>query len=367
MTDDDLDRKLHEAFDAAARASVSDSAPTPPPRFATTTGGKAGRRRVRLLAPIAAAAAVVAVVVSVTALQDSPRKSRGEVVGGHLASSKAAPVRSASTAPLSTRSPGEPVHIKLLNADGATYGVGMPLIAFLSKKITSGKALQDTTTATVNGTPVQGAWYFEHSSYYKGYPLEAHWRPQDYWPAHAKIHVDIPAKGLAAGNGLSFDDSLTSDFTTGARHVSVVNDVTHRMTVTTDGKTWDSVPVSLGGTHTPTTRGIKVIMEKGRDIAMRGPGYSDPHVQYTQRLTYSGEYLHAAPWNMVNISRGIDSSNGCTNLLPSDAVKLYDFLQVGDVVDYPDAKGPPMTVGSGYGDWNVPWTTWTHGGLVPTT
>jgi lipoprotein-anchoring transpeptidase ErfK/SrfK len=108
-------------------------------------------------------------------------------------------------------------------------------------------------------------------------------------------------------------------------------------------------------------------MEKGRDICMRGPGYYECHIKYTQRLTYGGEYLHSAPWNTYNIDHGIDSSNGCTNMHDADAKTLYHFLEVGDVVIYPNANGPAMQLGSGYGDWNVPWRVWVKGGLIPTS
>ena len=74
--------------------------------------------------------------------------------------------------------------------------------------------------------------------------------------------------------------------------------------------------MSLGAARTPTDSGVKVIMEKGDNICMTGPGYHECDIKYTQRLTYSGEYLHAAPWNVANIKRGVDTSNGCTNLLP---------------------------------------------------
>ena len=141
---------------------------------------------------------------------------------------------------------------------------------------------------------------------------------------------------------------------------------THKLTVTSDGKVWGTFPVSLGASNTPTKRGVKVIMEKGKDISMRGPGYYDPHVKYTQRLTYGGEYLHAAPWNTYNITHGINSSNGCTNLFTKDAITLYNFLQVGDPVEYPDANGPQMSLGAGYGDWNVSWAAWQTGGAIPT-
>jgi lipoprotein-anchoring transpeptidase ErfK/SrfK len=263
--------------------------------------------------------------------------------------------------------PAKPVHIKTLNADGVQYGVGMPVIAFFSKKIKSGKALQEATKVTADGKPIAGAWYFEYSSYYKGYPIEGHWRPQDYWPSHSEVHVDIPAKGLSAGGGMAFDNSLTLDFAIGARNIAIVNDATHRIIVTSDGKKKFDFPVSLGANNTPTAHGIKVIMEKGVSICMSGPGYHECGVKYTQRLTYGGEYLHSAPWNTANISRGIDSSNGCTNMYDQDAKTLYHFLEVGDVVIYPNANGPAMQLGMGYGDWNVPWGAWQTGGLVSTT
>jgi lipoprotein-anchoring transpeptidase ErfK/SrfK len=309
----------------------------------------------------------VALLVSACSSGSSPA-TRTVTKTGANGSVTTATSGAASTAPASTTAPAAaPVHIKTLNSDGVTYGVGMPIIAFFSKKITSGKALQDATKTTVNGQPLKGAWYFETSSYYKGYPIEAHWRPQSYWPAHATVHVAIPTKGLSAGKGLAFDNSLTLDFSTGARNISSVDAASHKMTVTTDGKQYGVFPVSLGSHRTPTAHGIKVIMEKGRDISMRGPGYFDAHVKFTQRLTYGGEYLHAAPWNVSNINNGVDSSNGCTNLLPKDAQKLYGFLQVGDVVEYPNANGPSMQLGAGYGDWNLNWGTWQSGGLVSTT
>src|SRR5689334_24700090 len=49
------------------------------------------------------------------------------------------------------------------------------------------------------------------SGIYAGYPLEAHYRLADYWPAHAAIHLDLPVKGVSAGTGMVFDNSLTLD------------------------------------------------------------------------------------------------------------------------------------------------------------
>ena len=151
---------------------------------------------------------------------------------------------------------------------------------------------------------------------------------------------------------------------TGVAYLGSIDSSSLQMTVTADGAPLGTYPVSLGAPDTPTARGVKVIMEKGLDIRMSGPGYDDPHVKFTQRLTYGGEYLHSAPWNVGNIGRR-STSNGCTNLLPADAETLYNTFEIGDVFDYPNADGPPMDIGAGYGDWNLTWPQWQTGGLFP--
>ncbi|MEO6702402.1 MAG: L,D-transpeptidase, partial [Jatrophihabitantaceae bacterium] len=205
----------------------------------------------------------------------------------------------ASSSPSSTMSPSatptRPVHVSLLEGDGGVYGVGMPIIALFNVAPTSGVAFAKATKVTVNGTPAAGAWYFEPTAH-KGSAMEGHFRLTKYWPAHSQIRMELPVKGLSAGPGLSFDDSLTLSMATSYAMISTVNAATLQMTVTKDGHPVGTYPVSLGALNTRTARGTKVIMEKGVDIPMRGPGYYDPHVQWTQRLTYGGEYLHSAPW-----------------------------------------------------------------------
>lgn len=278
--------------------------------------------------------------------------------------STAAAATPATSARPTTAAPTQKVHVSLLEADGGQYGIGMPIIAWFNRKITDATAFQAATKVTVNGAPAQGAWYFEYTQH-AGSVMEAHYRLQTYWPAHARIAMTLPVQGLSAGPGLSFDNSLTLSIGTGAANILRVDATTLHMTVSSDGTVVGDYPVSLGASNTPTARGTKVIMEKGADISMRGPGYYDPHVQWTQRLTYGGEYLHSAPWNIANL--GVRStSNGCTNLAPAVAKHLFDTLEIGDVVQFPNASGPPMQLGQGYGDWNVTWSGWLTGGAVPT-
>lgn len=335
---------------------------------------------------LGATAVACCVLAACTAAQPSPRPSASTPPTSTAATrtsrasspSTSSSTPSQSTSPTRHRPPPKKVHIKLLNADGSEYGVGMPIIAFFSRRITNAAPLQQATTATVNGKKIAGAWYFERTNYYgAAYPIEGHFRPRSFWPAHSHVFVKIAAKGVSAGHDMVYDDSLTSSWTTGARNIGVVNDVTHRLTIRSDGHFYGRFPVSLGAASTPTFRGIKVIMEQLPTVCMTNTAhtYNECGIKWDSRLTYSGEYLHAAPWNCVghpgctgpgnNIGHA-DSSNGCTNLLPQDADRLYHFLRIGDVIEYPNADGPPMTLGRGYGDWNLSWSQWQTGGLVST-
>jgi lipoprotein-anchoring transpeptidase ErfK/SrfK len=281
----------------------------------------------------------------------------------------AAPQGSAAASRSGTPSPaGRPVHVRLYQGDGSTYGVGMPIVAYLSAVVTDARAFSRATRVTVNGSPEQGAWYFQKSTIYPGYPVEAHYRPPRYWPAHASIHLDLPVRGLSAGKGLVYDNSLSLDMSTGAANISTIDGRTERMVVTSDGRQVFSFPVSLGKAATPTFAGVKVLMDKARVQRMvsHTPGNEyDLKVPWSVRITNSGEFIHSASWNGGNIGRR-STSHGCTNLNETDARRFFAFARVGDVTVYANTGGPTMPSWDGYGDWNLPWSTWQAGGLAPT-
>jgi lipoprotein-anchoring transpeptidase ErfK/SrfK len=332
--------------------------------------------------PLALLAPVLAATIAVTSCTSSPttpgptqtvtRAPASSPVesaaGSATAGSTPSTVPSSTTATTSTPAKPKGKPVKVISSvldDGSQVGVGLPIILLLTRPITDARAFAAATVVTVNGRAVKGGWYFEKKFGDDGYPIEADYRTAHYWPGHAQIHLGLKVKGVSAGSGLYFANNLTLDFTTGDANILTVDNSTHLVTVVSDGKKWGTFPTSLGASATPTRRGTKVIMEKGASICMTGPGYHECGVQYTQRLTYDGEYLHAAPWNTYNIAHGINSSNGCTNLYTDDAKKLYDFLEIGDVVQYPNADGPKMGLGDGYGDWNLTWAQWKTGGLYP--
>lgn len=346
-------RSLAAAFLAAALAAgaaACSSAPAPrpaPPRPASSTPARAAE-------------------VPSSPAPSSPVASKP--VASNQAAAQSRPAPPAAHTQRRAGTDAAPVHISLQWADGATFGVGVPVIAHFSRHFSDASALQAATTVTVDGREVSGgSWYFV-ASHVSGYPIEGHYRLRTYWPAHAHIVVTIAAQGVWAGPGLGFDNGLSLDFHTGAAQTMVVDGRAHTLTLTVDGRRRAVYPVSLGQDGRATYSGIKVVMAHEEKVDMRGPGYFTPGVPWTERLTWSGEYLHSASWNVYNIEHGIDSSHGCTNLRPDDAKALYDELRVGDVVDFVNIqeRTSPMPMSDGWADWNVPWSTWVHGGSVPT-
>src|SRR5262249_30133436 len=134
-----------------------------------------GRRRFLALAGLGAAGATLAACSNPTASWNAGSGSPSPGATGTV---------EPSASPTGTPAPtGAPVHVRLYQGDGSTWGVGMPIIAYLSKSITDSRAFNDATKVTVNGTAAQGAWFFQHSTIYKDYPLEAHYRMPNFWPA----------------------------------------------------------------------------------------------------------------------------------------------------------------------------------------
>jgi len=73
-----------------------------------------------------------------------------------------------------------------------------------------------------------------------------HFRPATFWPAGTRVTVTASLKGFDAGSGIWGLGNWTSSFTVGAKHLSIINNLTHTMQVFNNGKLFASWPVSLG-------------------------------------------------------------------------------------------------------------------------
>ncbi len=148
--------------------------------------------------------------------------------------------------------------------------------------------------------------------------------------------------------------------------------VSDHVVVLDNGRLLRTIPISAGAPGFITRSGVKVIIEKFRsktmDAATTGVDPGDPeyynieNVEYAQRVTYSGEFLHAAPWS-VGSQGAANVSHGCVGMSTEAAAWLYGLTKRGDVVDV-TGSDRPMEPTNGWGDWNVPWDQYREGSAL---
>ncbi len=246
--------------------------------------------------------------------------------------------------------------------DGETVGVGMPVIVTFDVAVTDRAAFEKNMTVT--STPKQaGSWYWINDN-------EAHWRPKTYWKAGTDVSVAIDVNGVDAGNGIYGQEDRVVDFEVGDAHVYKVNAKTHQMRVLSNGKLLRTIPITTGKDGFITRSGTKVIIEKFESKRMNSEtvgitgseAYDLDNVRYAMRLTYSGEFIHAAPWS-VGSQGYANVSHGCTGMSTDQAGWLYAMTRRGDVVEY-TGTDRPMEFTNGYGDWNESFKTYSKGSAL---
>ncbi|WP_246861425.1 Ig-like domain-containing protein [Nocardioides sp. SYSU D00065] len=248
--------------------------------------------------------------------------------------------------------------------DGETVGVGMPVAVTFDLPVTDRALFEEHMRVT--SRPAQpGSWYWLSDR-------EAHWRPATYWQAGTDVSVDLDINSLPAGRGIYGQESRRIDFHVGDSVVSKVDVRTHTMRTFINGDLARTMPISAGKAGWETRSGTKVILEKFRSKRMSaatiGVDESDPefydlsNVEYALRVTYSGEFLHAAPWS-AGSQGSANVSHGCVGMSLADAQWLYERTSRGDVVEV-TGSDRRMTLDNGYGDWNLPLAQWKKGSAL---
>lgn len=238
---------------------------------------------------------------------------------------------------------------------GSTVGVGLPVIIRFDVPVTDRDSIQKHLK--VSSKPAQVGGFRWISS------KEVHWRPKTYWKPGTKVAVVADIDSVPAGGGVFGQVSRTNNFTIGRSMISRVDVNNYTMKVFKDGNLIRTFPITTGEQPKFTTRsGTKVIIEKFRKKRMNSEtvgipvdsadGYDLDGVEYAMRLTYSGEFVHAAPWSVGSQGRA-NVSHGCTGMSTEDAGWLYENTIVGDVIEY-SGTTKMMTLDNGFGDWNLP-------------
>ncbi|MFC8292300.1 Ig-like domain-containing protein [Streptomyces sp. NPDC057242] len=252
--------------------------------------------------------------------------------------------------------------------EAGTYGVGQPITAELSLPVKdrASRAIVERALKVRSTPSVEGSWYWVDDK-------KLHFRPKEYWPAGATVTVSGNLDGLKVGDKLYGGGSKPLKLTIGDRIEAVADAGTHHMTVKRNGEVINTIPVTTGKPGFDTRNGVKVVLGKEYYVRMRGTtvgiaeGSSESYdlpVYYATRVTWSGEYVHAAPWSVG--SQGVANvSHGCVGMSTGNAAWFFETVRPGDIVKTVNSSGDTMEgFGNGFGDWNLSWDKWLQGSAL---
>jgi len=260
-----------------------------------------------------------------------------------------------------THSPENLTMPYLLPGDGEVVGVGQPVAVRFDENIPNRIAAERAIMVTTD-PPVEGAFYWLNNR-------EVRWRPQDYWKPGTKIDVEVNTYGVDLGDGLFGQENLTSRFTIGDEVIATADDETKTLTIRQNGEVIKTMPISMGKNNTPTSNGVFIIGDRFSHLIMDSSTYGVPsnspngyrtEVDWATQMSYSGIYVHSAPWSVG--SQGYSNvSHGCLNVSPSNAQWFFNNTKRGDIVEVRNTVGSTLSGTEGLGDWNIPWEQWKAG------
>lgn len=255
------------------------------------------------------------------------------------------------------------VNTVVLAPVGKTIGIAHPVSIAFTKPVKNKAEVEKALKVTTDNN-TEGSWGWVKDFHGKD---RIDWRPRNYWKPGTKVTLDARLNGVDSGpsGGFLVKDYRLS-FTIGRAQEVKVDLDRKQLAFQRDGKTVRTIPVSGGDPDhgdKASWRGIQVLMSKEGTVRMRsqsvglGDAY-DKMVGYSMRLTWSGAYAHAAPWNSAYFGKA-NKSSGCIGMSTANAQSFYRDIQVGDpfTVTGKDTKGLPPQ-GNGFSNWNLSWEEW---------
>lgn len=245
--------------------------------------------------------------------------------------------------------------------DGQTVGVGMPIvIEFIQSIPEEARAGVQSRLFVTTDPPQPGVWHWASGK-------QVWYRAPEYWKPATTISVRAALRGVPTGDGRYGDMDRSATVTVGRKTLMEVDNATKQMKVYQDDTLVREVPVSLGKPSTPSSSGQFVIMSK--DFKYRFDTRGEPNggyvvdVNYAMRLTWGGEFIHAAPWSVGD--QGVRNvSHGCVNMSWANAEWLYGTANIGDPVI---VRGTEVKIenGNGWTAWNQTWAEYIKASALP--
>jgi lipoprotein-anchoring transpeptidase ErfK/SrfK len=266
-----------------------------------------------------------------------------------------------ATSQFTTGTPGNTYAGTYTPDPGTVYGVAQPVSITFDKPIPDRTAVEKQLTVT-SDPPVTGSWHWFGTE-------RVDFRPQQYWAPGTKVTLHMRLDGVKSGS-LYGKQNRDVTFSIGRSLVATMDAGAHKMTVATGGKT-TTLLTSSGKPGFETWNGTMVVLEKDQDIRMNSAtvgifgvnAYDIPDVYWDVRLTPSGTFVHAAPWNVGKFGK-VNGSHGCIGLSTSDAEWFFNQVMPGDPVTVVNSKDT-VRADNGFGDWNLSWSDWTAGSALP--
>ncbi|NEW38407.1 L,D-transpeptidase family protein [Nocardia cyriacigeorgica] len=222
--------------------------------------------------------------------------------------------------------------------EGEVVGVAQPIIINFKEPV-GDRAAAERAIKITSSNPADGHFYWINDK-------QVRWRPNEFWPAETDVVVE------AGGS--------RSAFRIGESLIATADDNTKTITVTRNGEVVKTMPTSMGKTDHETPNGTYIVGEKRREMVMDSSTYGVPiddpegyklDVEYATRISYSGIFVHAAPWSVGQ--QGVANvSHGCLNVSTEDAKWFFENVKKGDAVVVQNTAGGTLNKGDGLGDWN---------------
>ncbi|MBA3310837.1 MAG: L,D-transpeptidase family protein [Nocardioidaceae bacterium] len=252
----------------------------------------------------------------------------------------------------------------IIPLQGETVGVGMPVIVQFDIPVANRADFERRMHVSASPSTV-GSWHWMSDD-------EVHWRPKSYWHSGTEVDVHLDLNSVDAGNGIYGQVDRDVSFTVGRSVVMRADLDTLRMPVFVGGEHARTLEITAGKQGFRTRSGTKLIMEKFEskrfDAATVGiergdpEYYNIPRVQYAQRLTFSGEFIHAAPWS-VDDQGERNASHGCVGINTQDAAWLFGLTHRGDPMEVTGTVRR-LEKGNGWTDWNQSFAEYKAGSAL---
>ena len=239
-------------------------------------------------------------------------------------------------------------------------GVGMPAYVKFSRAIPQEYRASIEKHAKVTVTPTQeGSWGWISDT-------ELAYRPKEYWKPGTKISLDLKWLGVQATDKTWLKKDSSGAFSIkNVSRVIKVDIANYTTTVLENAEEDKTLPSATGKEGFVTRSGTKLILEKYDSLKMNSDTIAIPSgsseaynldAQYAMRVTWTGEFIHAAPWSVGSQGKA-NVSHGCVGLSTDNAGWLYEGTSIGDVVEF-TGSDRKMKPSEGMGVWLYSWEEW---------